>query len=233
MKKIHSLLHFILLVTLLGAFTCCRRSSDQSWDDTRTAGRHMNRGVRSMCGKHGDTRRVSSKDEFYPGYSIGSDFIPLSDVDNCSPMGNFAALQPRETPGDPGSSIPGIEYFRDPSTNPELSRVFKNISFDYNNSLVKGDHNLRIADEVASYLKRNPNTYVFVEGHCDERGPEAFNLSLGSNRSNAVRYLLINNGVNPDQIFTISYGKERPLVMEHHDEAWAQNRRAEFKVYQR
>lgn len=82
-------------------------------------------------------------------------------------------------------------------------------------------------------MRSHPNTYVFVEGHCDERGPEAYNLSLGAKRGNAVRNLLINEGVDPDHIFTISYGKERPLVFEHHEEAWAQNRRAEFKVYNR
>ena len=48
-----------------------------------------------------------------------------------------------------------------------------------------------------------------------------------------IRNQLITDGINPDHIFTISYGKERPLIMEHHEEAWAQNRRAEFKVYQR
>lgn len=70
-----------------------------------------------------------------------------------------------------------------------------------------------------------------MEGHCDERGPEAYNLALGSRRAHAVRNMLLQQGVHPDQVFTISYGKERPLVMEHHDEGWAQNRRAEFKIY--
>jgi peptidoglycan-associated lipoprotein len=98
---------------------------------------------------------------------------------------------------------------------------------------VKGDDNLQTLQNVADYMRSQPNLYVFVEGHCDERGPEAFNLALGSRRSNAVRNLLINAGVSPDNVFTISYGKERPLVLEHHEEAWGKNRRAEFKVYKR
>ena len=140
--------------------------------------------------------------------------------------------QPKETPGDPGSSIPGIEAFRDPSTNPQLSGVFRNVYFEYNSHLVKGE-NADVVRRVADYMRGHPNTYVFVEGHCDERGPEAFNLSLGARRSNGVRSMLVADGVNPDHIFTISFGKERPLVMDHHEEAWSQNRRAEFKVYER
>ena len=163
------------------------------------------------------------------------DFIPLQDSSNMGPMmlSEQAAPQPRETPGDPGSSIPGIEAFRDPSTVPQLAGIFRNVHFDYNSNLVKGDENLATVHKVADYLRSNPRTYIFVEGHCDERGPEAFNLALGARRSNAVRNMLIAEGVNPNNIFTISYGKERPLVLDQHEESWSQNRRAEFKVYQR
>jgi peptidoglycan-associated lipoprotein len=56
---------------------------------------------------------------------------------------------------------------------------------------------------------------------------------LGARRANAIRDMLVNNGVHPDHVFTISYGKERPLILDHHEEAWAQNRRGEFKIYVR
>ena len=114
-------------------------------------------------------------------------FVPLADYQNPDDvaMGDFVAPQPRETPGDPGSSIPGIEAFRDPSMSPELARVFRSVHFDYNSNLVKGDDNLMILRDVTRYMQTHPNTYIFVEGHCDERGPEAFNLALGARRSNA------------------------------------------------
>ena len=84
---------------------------------------------------------------------------------------------------------------------------------------------------IAAYMKRNPGTYLFVEGHCDERGAEAYNLALGAKRSNSVRNLLIKEGVSPDNVFTVSYGKERPADFGHTEDSWAKNRRAEFKIY--
>jgi peptidoglycan-associated lipoprotein len=203
----------------------------------------MGRGVRTLGGKHGDSRQIQSRDEFYvdeDGNYVsnapqGNDFIPLDDEPNSEELAMADSLtpQPRENPGDPGSSIPGIDAFRDPSTIPGLSGVFRNIYFEYNSNLIKGQDNLEIVKNVSDYMRRNGSTYIFVEGHCDERGPEAYNLALGARRANAVRNMLISEGVSPDNVFTISYGKERPLMLEHHDEAWSQNRRAEFKVYQR
>ncbi len=236
--------YFILLNLLLVALTIsgCRRSGDDVWEDTKTAGRHMGRGIKSLGGKHGDSRMVYSPDDFYT-YDDGSyivaapnnDFIPLQDqqMGDEFAMADSISPQPRESPGDPGSSIPGIHAFKDPSTIPELAGIFQNIKFDYNSNLIKGQQNMDILRRVADYMQRHPTIYVFVEGHTDERGPEAFNLALGSRRANAVRNALIADGISPDNLFTISYGKERPAVMESHEEAWSQNRRAEFKIYQR
>lgn len=234
-------LSFTISLCLMTLFlTGCRRNSNTVWEDTRTAGRHMNRGFRSLGGKHGDSRQVRSRDEFMcvdpmsGSYQQATDYVPLSDDPNADAltMGEVAR-QPRETPGDPGSSIPGIGSFQDPSTNPALSGVFRHIHFAYNSSLIKGNDNLSIVQDVANYMRQNSNTYIFVAGHCDERGPQAYNLALGSNRGNSVRNLLVNEGVNPDNIFTISYGSEYPLALGHDEESWSQNRRAEFKVYQR
>lgn len=224
--------------------TGCRRSPHDVWEDSKTCGRHVNRGVRSLGGKHGDSRQIRNRGEFYVdnqdfysqngGYA--GDFIPLADAQNNSyevAMTDSVSQQPRENPGDPGSSIPGIEAFRDPSTIPGLAGIFQNIRFEYNSNLVKGQNNLNILHNISDYMRYNQNVYVFIEGHTDERGPEAYNLALGSRRSNAVRNLLISEGVNPDNIFTISFGKERPLFLEHDEGAWGENRRAEFKIYQR
>lgn len=243
-KKIFLVLYVLSLGLSLGTMTGCRRNSDQVWDDSKSATRHMSRGLRTMGGKHGDSRAVQSRDDFYAvddgtyavnnGNSVG-DFVPLSDqsYNDEIAMADYVSRQPRETPGDPGSSIPGISAFQDPSTNPTWAAIFRNINFEYNSNLVKGQDNLETIRSVSNYMKRNNNVYVFVEGHCDERGPEAYNLALGSRRSNAVRNLLIQEGVNPDNIFTISYGKERPLFHDQNDESHSQNRRAEFKIYQR
>lgn len=235
---------FLLLNLLMIActFSSCRRTGDDVWEDTKTAGRHMGRGIKSLGGKHGDSRMVYSPDDFYTydnntmyGPIHSDDYVPLQDQpynDNFA-MADSISPQPRENPGDPGSSIPGIHAFKDPSMISGLTDIFQNIKFDYNSNLIKGQQNMDILRKVADYMQRHPTTYIFVEGHTDERGPEAFNLALGSRRANAVRNALIADGISPDNIFTISYGKERPAVMESHEEAWSQNRRAEFKIYQR
>lgn len=230
-------------LTLGVSLTGCGRNSNQVWEDSKSCGRHMTRGLRTMGGKHGDSRAVQCREDFMPvedqcctdNSSGMSEFVPLSDqpYEDEIAMADYVSQQPRETPGDPGSSIPGIDSFQDPSTNPTWAAIFRNVSFEYNSNLVKGQDNLDTINAVSNYMKKNPNLYVFVEGHCDERGPQAYNLALGSRRSNAVRNLLIQNGVSQDNIFTISYGKERPLYHDLNDESHALNRRAEFKIYQR
>ena len=238
MKKGNLFLMIHLLLVCL-SLTGCRRNTNDVWEDSKTAGRHVNRGIRALLGKNSNSRQIRSPDEFMPvsrSYrNQPCEFIPLSDemYSDEVAMVNSRIPQPKESPGEIGSSVPGIDAFSDPSTVSYLASTFKNIHFEYNSNLVKGGDNLAIAHQVADYMKKNPYTYVFIEGHCDEKGPEAYNLALGSRRSNAVRNLLISEGVSPDNIFTISYGKERPLVLDHHAEAWAKNRRAEFKVYQR
>lgn len=236
MKMLKTLFIGLLPMTLC-FLTGCNRHPNNFWDDTRSAGRHMQRGVRTLGGKHGDSRQIGSRDEFMPSRNgnMYEEFVPLSDDPNASDfsMEDMHARPPRECPGEPGSTIPGIQAFRDPSTNSRLSGIFRHIHFAYNSSLVKGQEDLGTVQRVATYMKQHPSTYIFVEGHCDERGPEAYNFALGANRSNSVRSLLINEGVSPDNIFTISYGKDRPLVVGHDEEAWHQNRRAEFKVYER
>jgi peptidoglycan-associated lipoprotein len=250
MKFTRFLLPACALILALST-TACQRNCDDVWEDSKSASRHMSRGIKTLGGKQGHSRAVQCRDDFmpiddacYPSYDCNNDaefevpsleFVPLSDQshDDEIAMGDYVSRQPRESPGEPGSSIPGLEAFQDPSTNPALAGTFKNILFEYNSSLVKGQNNLQTLHNVADYLKRNRTTYIFVEGHCDERGPEAYNLALGARRSNAVRDSLIQEGVDKDRIFTICYGKERPLIHDHHEEAWNQNRRAEFKVYQR
>lgn len=258
------------LITLLGAVCTlqgCRRNSNDVWEDTKSAGRHVQRGVRALGGKHGDSRQIRSRsdfecieddaccpqgdlqdcnyqdsdspqDNYYDqdnNYSSNgmSDFIPINDPSNELAMADVVAPPPRETPGEAGSSIPGIQAFRDPSTIPQLAGIFRPIYFEYDSSLVKGQQNLQIIHAIADFLRSHQNVYMFIEGHTDERGPQAYNLALGSRRANAVRNLLISEGIHPDRLFTISYGKERPVILERHEEGWAKNRRAEFKIYER
>lgn len=262
MKKQTFLLTFGL-ISSLGLFQSCTRTSDDVWDDTKSAGRHLKRSANAIIGCHGDSRQIRSRGDFegmedqccapegiYQNFDYQNqyqpqctdqepveqayDFVPLQDQANDDiAMGDYLAIQPRETPGEPGSSIPSIQSFEDPSTIPELAGIFKTLYFEYDSSLIKGESNLRIIHQIADYLRTHQYVYVFLEGHTDERGPQAYNLALGSRRANTVRNMLIGEGVNPDNLFTISYGKERPAMMEKHEEGHSKNRRVDFKVYAR
>ena len=159
------------------------------------------------------------------------DFTPLDDESLGLQVGDAEAIPaPKDSPGEPGSAVPGIEAFKDPASDPELAPIFEHIHFDYNSSFVKGDENLRILQNIASYMKSHPRLYIFVEGHCDKRGSAAYNFALGANRANAIRTDLVQDGVSPDHVFTISYGKEKPLFEEEGEEFHRLNRRAQFKV---
>ncbi len=233
--KIMRLTFILNVLSVMLLLSSCSRPGDQVWDDTKSCGRHVKRGLCSLGGKQGESRQVRCREEFMPANDAcryGDDFIPLIDNEHPADHANFSYRQPKDAPGDPGSVIPGIEAFRDPSSMPKTAGIFKNIRFPHDSNLIKGTDNITTLNSIAAYMKKNPNTYIFIEGHCDERGAEAYNLPLGARRANAVRTSLIKEGVNPDNIFTISYGKERILVAGHNEDAWAQNRRAEFKIFE-
>ncbi len=226
----------IYLLLIVFALPSCHRSSEDVWNDTQSAGRHVSRGAKTLLGFHGESRQINSADEFgaTPAQkSPGTDYVALSDDPNISFGQEEALMQAKETPGEEGSSIPGIEAFSDPSLDPALAEIFKNVHFEYNSSLIKGNENLQIISSVSDWMKSHPNAYIFVEGHCDSRGPAAYNFALGANRSQAVRNLLIQEGVDHDHVFTISYGKERPLLEGEGEEIWQANRRGQFKVYEK
>ena len=84
--------------------------------------------------------------------------------------------------------------------------------------------------QKADYLRSMPGLSVTIEGHCDDRGTDAYNMALGERRAQAVKDFLINLGVSASQLGTISYGEERPADMGQNEEAWAKNRRAHFDL---
>lgn len=82
----------------------------------------------------------------------------------------------------------------------------------------------------AEWLDKNKNVRVQIEGHCDERGSAEYNIALGERRAKSARNYMIQLGIDPSQLSTISYGKERPKDPGHNEEAWEKNRRDEFVV---
>jgi peptidoglycan-associated lipoprotein len=81
----------------------------------------------------------------------------------------------------------------------------------------------------AEWLRQNPDARLTIEGHCDERGSDEYNLALGQRRADAAKNYLVGLGIAAARLTSISYGEERPAVTGADESAWSQNRRAEFK----
>ncbi|EPE0042084.1 peptidoglycan-associated lipoprotein Pal [Salmonella enterica subsp. enterica serovar Infantis] len=99
------------------------------------------------------------------------------------------------------------------------------VYFDLDKYDIRSDF-AAMLDAHANFLRSNPSYKVTVEGHADERGTPEYNISLGERRANAVKMYLQGKGVSADQISIVSYGKEKPAVLGHDEEAYAKNRRA-------
>ena len=85
-------------------------------------------------------------------------------------------------------------------------------------------------DAVANYLKNNRTKAVRIEGNCDERGTEEYNRSLGERRALAAREYLIQSGIDPQRVDTLTNGEDKPAVVGHNEGAWSKNRRDDFIV---
>ena len=110
-------------------------------------------------------------------------------------------------------------------------REFENekIYFDFDKSDLKPEARA-ILRKKADWLLKHPEYSVRIEGNCDERGTNEYNLALGQRRADAAKKFLVALGVDESRISTISYGEERPVDPRHCEEAWAKNRRDEFKL---
>ncbi|HEX2224417.1 MAG TPA: peptidoglycan-associated lipoprotein Pal [Thermoanaerobaculia bacterium] len=107
--------------------------------------------------------------------------------------------------------------------------LLSDLYFDYDSSSLRTqerDQSSRNAD----FLRQQPQFLLTIEGHCDERGTNEYNLALGERRASAVRDYLVSLGVSSDRLRTISYGEERPVCTESDESCWQQNRRAHHVV---
>ncbi len=103
------------------------------------------------------------------------------------------------------------------------------IHFDYDSSSLSSQAQSTLRTN-STWLQDNPSTTVQVEGHCDERGTNEYNLALGERRARAAYDYLRSLGVKKEQMTTISYGEELPLDPGHDEDAFSKNRRAQFRV---
>jgi len=109
------------------------------------------------------------------------------------------------------------------------SEMIKDIHFDFDKYNIR-PKDAEILKENSALLMKYPAMNFQIEGHCDERGTDEYNLALGERRANSTKKYLISLGIEASRISTISYGEERPLDPEHNEEAWAENRRGHFII---
>ena len=107
----------------------------------------------------------------------------------------------------------------------KLIAVGDRVLFDYDSAKLDSSAKI-LLDSQSRFLRANTDLNFIVEGHCDERGTREYNLALGEKRATAVRDYLVINGIDPDRIKVISYGKEKPAVVGSNGMAWSKNRRA-------
>jgi len=106
------------------------------------------------------------------------------------------------------------------------------IYFDYDRAAIRDDARPTL-DTNASWLKKYRTVKILVEGHCDERGTEEYNLALGEKRAKSAQDYLLSLGIGSDRIKIISYGKSQPINPAHDESAWQMNRRAQFLVIEK
>lgn len=164
---------------------------------------------------------------------------------NCKPKAQTAP-----TPPPPAKEQPKVEKVdvAPPVTKPELTEeeIFmsksleeinlaaplKMVFFDYDRYFIRDDAK-PVLDDNAAWLKKFSSAKILIEGHCDERGTEEYNLALGEKRAKSTHDYLLSLGISPDRIKIISYGKSQPLDSSHNEMAWQKNRRAQFLVIEK
>ena len=106
--------------------------------------------------------------------------------------------------------------------------ILEAVYFDYDRAELRSDARTTLQANASSV--KNGGGHITIEGYCDERGSEEYNLALGERRANGVRQYMVDLGVPASRLSTVSFGEARPAVAGHTESAWRYNRRAEFKA---
>ena len=158
---------------------------------------------------------------------------------------SLPAEQIKESPRGPAAEMPGSnatlgeaaipteaqaptafgETISEGRTNAPMLPIY----FDFDRFNIRDDMKTRIEGD-AQFLLDHPEVRIEIQGNCDERGTNEYNLALGERRTKSAQAYLVNMGVNPDRIKTVSFGEERPLDPGHNKKAWAKNRRDDFVI---
>ena len=130
------------------------------------------------------------------------------------------------------AETPKVEQKMEEGSGAKASEAvaLETVYFDFDKSDLRQDARDVLSKNAEALLKKIADAKVKIEGHCDERGSDEYNLALGERRAKSVAKYLTTLGIKADRISTISYGKEKPAVQGSDESAWSKNRRAEFVI---
>jgi len=143
------------------------------------------------------------------------------------PGGDMAGSNPTPFPSGPAGSTPTADINLDNYNQDRDALAAYTVHFKFDSAVVQDSEQANVAN-VGQKLSSDPGLRLLVEGHCDERGTEEYNRSLGERRALALREALAKDGIDPMHVKTISYGKDKPADPGHDESAWTKNRRGEF-----
>ncbi len=147
--------------------------------------------------------------------------VMVDPIDDMEPAEDVGAIS--------GDDLPLAEVSDETVYTEPVSSVFTDIHFEFDqyNILARDE---AVLQRIANWLRENDQVRVMIEGHCDERGTNEYNMALGEQRALAARRYLVGLGVGAARLGTVSYGEEQPLDPRSTEDAWSKNRRAHFVV---
>lgn len=192
------------------------KSATLKWSSTNATSASINQGIGAV--------RTSGSREVFPTQTTSYSITVKGQGGEASASATVTVRQPPPPPPPPAPK---------PDFSEALEGAVRDAYFDYDKSEIRSDAE-SVLRANAGALKRlfndYPNDRVVIEGHCDERGTNEYNLALGDSRATAARDFLMNQGVPAGKLTTISYGEERPQCSESDESCWQRNRRAHFSA---
>ncbi|MDE2757688.1 MAG: peptidoglycan-associated lipoprotein Pal [Acidobacteriota bacterium] len=187
------------------------KSSTLTWSTSNATNVSINQGV-------GDVSTSGSR-SVSPGSSTTYTLTAKGEGGSVTASARVTVTAPPPPPPKPKKREPTVEEM--------FTKKVKDIYFDYDKSEIRDDARATLA-AASEFLKKYPQVSFTIEGHCDERGSEEYNLGLGDRRANSALSHLTSMGISSSRVKTISYGKERPQCTESNESCWQKNRRAHF-----
>lgn len=192
------------------------KSATLNWSSTNATSASINQGIGAV--------RTSGSREVFPTQTTSYSITVKGQGGEARASATVTVRQPPPPPPPPAPK---------PDFSEALESAVRDAYFDYDKSDIRPDAE-SVLRSNASALQRlfsdYPNDRVVIEGHCDERGTNEYNLALGDRRATAARDFLMNQGVPAGKLTTISYGEERQQCSESDESCWQRNRRAHFSA---